>query len=88
MMCSTWKISVFGIVALMLAFGLAAGDAVAHSNGEHAGHTRTNVTHYSDARINVVVNSTPADDGTGGAEARNNDLFVPHAFEVTGDRGA
>ena len=33
MMCSTWKISVFGIVALMLSFGLVAGDAWAHSDG-------------------------------------------------------
>ena len=37
MMCSTWKISVFGIVALMLAFGLTAGDAFAHSDG-HSSH--------------------------------------------------
>ena len=29
MMCSSWKISVFGIVALMLAFGLATTDALA-----------------------------------------------------------
>ena len=29
MMCSNWKISVFGIVALMLAFGLAVTDAEA-----------------------------------------------------------
>ena len=29
MMCSSWKISVFGILALMLAFGLAAPDALA-----------------------------------------------------------
>ena len=75
MMCSTWKISVFGIVALMLAFGLVAGDAFAHSNGEHAGHTRTNVTHYSDATITVNVNSTSGDGGTGGAETRSDDLF-------------
>ena len=51
MMCSTWKISVFGIVALMLAFGLTAGDAFAHSDGEHAGHTRTTVKHFSAASI-------------------------------------
>ena len=30
MMCSNWKISVFGIVALMLAFGLVTTDALAH----------------------------------------------------------
>ena len=29
MMCSSWKISVFGIVALMLAFGLVTTDALA-----------------------------------------------------------
>ena len=29
MMCSNWKISVFGIVALMLAFGLATTDTLA-----------------------------------------------------------
>ena len=29
MMCSSWKISIFGIVALMLAFGLATTDALA-----------------------------------------------------------
>ena len=29
MMCSTWKISVFGILALMLAFGIATTDALA-----------------------------------------------------------
>ena len=29
MMCSSWKISLFGIVALMLAFGLATSDAAA-----------------------------------------------------------
>ena len=40
MMCSTWKISVFGIVALMLAFGLAAGDAIAHSGRRTFGDTR------------------------------------------------
>ena len=28
MMCSNWKISVFGILALMLAFGLATTDAL------------------------------------------------------------
>ena len=37
MMCSSWKISVFGIVALMLSFGLVAGDAFAHSDG-HSSH--------------------------------------------------
>ena len=31
MMCSNWKISVFGIVALMLAFGLAVTDAEAQA---------------------------------------------------------
>ena len=29
MMCSTWKVTVFGIVALMLAFGFATSDALA-----------------------------------------------------------
>ena len=32
MMCSTWKISVFGIVALMLAFGLATSDVMAQTD--------------------------------------------------------
>ena len=31
MMCSSWKISVFGILALMLAFGLATPDALAQT---------------------------------------------------------
>ena len=69
MMCSTWKISVFGIVALMLAFGLTAGDAFAHSDG-HAAHTRTNVRHFADTNINVTVDSVSGDDGTGGADTR------------------
>ena len=69
MMCSTWKISVFGIVALMLAFGLAAGDAIAHSDG-HSAHARTNVRHFADSSINVTVNSTTGDEGTGGAADR------------------
>ena len=34
MMCSSWKISVFGIVALMLAFGLATSDAGAADPSE------------------------------------------------------
>ena len=51
MMCSTWKISVFGIVALMLAFGLTAGDAVAHSGRRTCGTMpHTNVKHFSDAK--------------------------------------
>ena len=29
MMCSSWKFSVFGLLALMLAFGLAVTDAEA-----------------------------------------------------------
>ena len=69
MMCSTWKISVFGIVALMLAFGLTAGDAIAHSDG-HSDHPRTNVRHFTDSSIKVTVNSTTGDTGTGGAEDR------------------
>ena len=57
MMSSTWKISVFGIVALMLAFGLVAGDAVAHSEG-HSDHLRNTVSHYSDATISVTAESS------------------------------
>ena len=34
MMCSTWKISVFGLVALMLGFGLVTTDAAAQFNGD------------------------------------------------------
>ena len=70
MMCSTWKISVFGIVALMLAFGLTAGDAFAHSDG-HSEHTRSTVPHFTDATIIVKAYSTettdpPAANGNGG----------------------
>ena len=63
MMCSTWKISVFGIVALMLSFGLVAGDAFAHSDG-HSSHTATApraVNHSDDATLTVTVNSSTAD---------------------------
>jgi hypothetical protein len=38
MMCSSWKISVFGIVALMLAFGLATPDALAVKTGVTVAH--------------------------------------------------
>ena len=59
MMCSTWKISVFGIVALMLAFGLTAGDAIAHSDGHssHAAAPRA-VNHFDDATLTVMVTSS------------------------------
>ena len=72
MMSSTWKISVFGIVALMLAFGLTAGDALAHSSG-HSSHPRTNVRHFADSGITVAVNSTTGEGGTGGAADRSGD---------------
>ena len=71
MMCSSWKFGVFGIVALMLSFGLVAGDAFAHSDG-HTDHSRTNVRHFTDSSITVTVNSATGDDGTGGAETRDN----------------
>ena len=71
MMSSTWKISVFGIVALMLSFGLAAGDAFAHSDG-HSDHPRTNVRHFTDSSITVHVTSLSGDEGTGGAHDRDN----------------
>ena len=32
MMCSSWKTSVFGIVALMLILGLVASDALAQAS--------------------------------------------------------
>ena len=41
MMCSSWKISVFGILALMLAFGLAAPDALAAKTGVGIIHDKT-----------------------------------------------
>ena len=70
MMSSTWKISVFGIVALMLAFGLTAGDAFAHSDG-HSGHpSRGNVRHFTDSSITVMAISSTGDEGTGGAADR------------------
>ena len=76
MMSSTWKISVFGIVALMLSFGLVAGDAFAHSDG-HTSHPRTNVRHFADTSIDVTVYSESGPDGTGGAETRTGDnLFT------------
>ena len=39
MMCSSWKISVFGIVALMLAFGLMTTDAEAQPIANHSAAT-------------------------------------------------
>ena len=57
MMCSSWKISVFGIVALMLAFGLTAGDAFAHSDG-HSDHPTNIVQHFTDATLSVRAIST------------------------------
>ena len=57
MMCSTWKISVFGIVALMLAFGLTAGDAFAHSDG-HSDHPNNVVPHFTDATLTVTAMSS------------------------------
>ncbi len=77
MMSSTWKISVFGIVALMLSFGLVAGDALAHSDGQHAGHTRSTVKHDSAAAITVTATSQAGEDGTGGAVTRDEEnLFA------------
>ena len=61
MMCSTWKISVFGIVALMLAFGLAAGDAFAHSDG-HSDHPNNVVQHFTDATLAVTAISSETTD--------------------------
>ena len=65
MMCSTWKISVFGIVALMLAFGLVAGDALAHSDGHtvsaHAAAPRA-ANHFDDATLTAAVYSSPTAD--------------------------
>ena len=76
MMSSTWKISVFGIVALMLAFGLTAGDAFAHSDG-HSDHPPANVKHFTDSKIKVEVHSESGIDGTGGAATRpGEDLFA------------
>ena len=84
MMCSTWKISVFGIVALMLAFGLTAGDAFAHSDEEHEGHTRTTVKHFSAASIIVTATSSTGDEGTGGAVGRSGvDLFADTFDDTT-----
>ena len=75
MMCSTWKISVFGIVALMLSFGLAAGDAWAHSDGNLTHPAAPNaVNHFDDATLTAEVYSSvtptppalPAANGNGG----------------------
>ncbi len=52
MMCSSWKISVFGIVALMLAFGLIDARADVQD-----------VKHPGDATISVAVNSATTSDG-------------------------
>ena len=63
MMCSTWKISVFGIVALMLSFGLVAGDAFAHSDGSLTHPAAPNaVNHYDDATLTAAVNSSVSTD--------------------------
>ena len=78
MMCSTWKISVFGIVALMLSFGLTAGDAWAHSDGSQTHPAAPNaVSHFDDATLAVTVNSsvdapTPANGNGGGIMVRTN----------------
>ena len=59
MMCSSWKLGVFGIVALMLSFGLVAGDAFAHSD-RHTSHPATPnaVNHFDDATLTAVVYSS------------------------------
>ena len=81
MMCSTWKISVFGIVALMLAFGLAAGDAFAHSDG-HSDHPSNIVQHFTDATLTVTAISSETTDprlanGNGdGRKDRSEDLLT------------
>ena len=61
MMCSTWKISVFGIVALMLAFGLVADDASAHSDG-HSEHPTNIIQHFTDATLAVTAISSVTTD--------------------------
>ena len=59
MMCSSWKLGVFGIVALMLSFGLVAGDAFAHSDGSLTHPAAPNaVSHYDDATLSATVNSS------------------------------
>ena len=79
MMCSSWKISVFGIVALMLIFGL--NDATAHdpSNpGETGDHTvdvgARHVKHHGRATFAVTASSeTP--DGAAARDSSNDDVF-------------
>ena len=44
MMCSSWKISVFGIVALMLMLGLVASDALAQDRASRYGNDTIAVT--------------------------------------------
>ena len=77
MMCSSWKFGVFGIVALMLTFGLVAGDAWAHSDG-HSEHSRTTVPHFTDATVTVRAISTettdPADPSGNGGGRTNRDV--------------
>ncbi|MDE0299837.1 MAG: hypothetical protein OXN17_14480 [Candidatus Poribacteria bacterium] len=68
MMCSTWKISVFGIVALMLAFGLATTDALAVKTGVDitvAGIDDGTVRAASELTINfsVAFDGTASTDG-------------------------
>ncbi len=59
MMCSNWKISVFGIVALMLAFGLATTDALAQT--EYSPVT-VEVTARSSGDSPVIINALRAAD--------------------------
>ena len=66
MMCSTWKISVFGIVALMLAFGLATTDALAAKTGvtvEAEGTADVRAASEIELTFTVTFDSTVSTDG-------------------------
>ena len=78
MMCSSWKISVFGIVALMLAFGLVTTDAEAQALANHSAvtvavtaDTPTGATgpEFRAAQTNRIVTFTVTLVSEGGADA-------------------
>ena len=88
MMCSSWKISVFGLVALMLAFGLsgaragiipgvdADGDAIGDPDGNHDNDDRV-VRHPGRATITVNVVSSVDNGGAVVRSAGVHDITAP-----------
>ena len=66
MMCSSWKISIFGIVALMLAFGLTTTDALAAKGAVSvtiSGHTGLRAADETTLKFTVRATNTNPSDG-------------------------